>query len=472
LIDRRGFIGFVLPSAFHANEGSTGTRHLYLERLGVQFCYSFENRRKLFEIDSRFKFALVVASYRQPGSAFPCAFYLHDDEWLFGQRDNRQLLHYNLEFVCRTGGDYLSLLELRSPQDRDAAEACFLKGEPFGGVCERLSIKLSQELNMTYDSWRFTATAAVLLEDEDPREFTTARRLLQNGYVILHEGKTFWHYDDRWQDRPRYLVALDKLSDKPNWRKTACFYRLAYRDIASSTNERTVVVALLPPCCVVGNTAPTEREVDGRPNVSALLLLGLADAFAFDWTIRIKATTHVNLFILNGGVLAPSASISPFVAHTALRLIANHSGYKPLWREQVGDAWREPGKEPFTWPVLAGDDERWEVRAAIDAVVADAYGLSRDQYAHVLSTFSHKSYPKAPELCLARFDELKQIGLDAFTRKHDPYWDIPLNENLPQPVIDLPIPTAEGERRVADGGVGEFRLRAESRARGGRRRRS
>ena len=36
--------------------------------------------------------------------------------------------------------------------------------------------------------------------------------------------------------------------------------------------------------------------------------------------------------------------------------------------------------------------------------------------------------PKAPELCLAMFDELKAIGLDAFTKKHDPYWDIPLND--------------------------------------------
>jgi len=80
------------------------------------------------------------------------------------------------------------------------------------------------------------------------------------------------------------------------------------------------------------------------------------------------------------------------------------------------------------------------VRAAIDAVVADAYGLTREQYAHVLSTFSHASYRKAPELCLAKFDELRAIGLDAFTKKYDPYWDIPLNENLPQPVIDIPIP--------------------------------
>ena len=48
-------------------------------------------------------------------------------------------------------------------------------------------------------------------------------------------------------------------------------------------------------------------------------------------------------------------------------------------------------------------------------------------------------------MCLARFDELKSIGLGAFTKKHDPYWDIPLNENLPQPVIDLPGLTQAGE---------------------------
>jgi len=84
---------------------------------------------------------------------------------------------------------------------------------------------------------------------------------------------------------------------------------------------------------------------------------------------------------------------------------------------------------------------RTDLRAKGKALrAADAYGLMREQYAHVLSTFSHASYLKAPELCLAKFDELHAIGLDAFTKKYDPYWDIPLNENLPQPVIDIPIP--------------------------------
>jgi hypothetical protein len=82
-------------------------------------------------------------------------------------------------------------------------------------------------------------------------------------------------------------------------------------------------------------------------------------------------------------------------------------------------------------------------------VVAHAYGLTRDQYAHVLSTFSHSSYKDAPCQCLAAFDELQSLGLEAFTKKHDPYWDIPLNENLPQPVIDLPIPAPQDLREEA-----------------------
>ncbi len=92
-----------------------------------------------------------------------------------------------------------------------------------------------------------------------------------------------------------------------------------------------------------------------------------------------------------------------------------------------------------SWPVLESGEERWAVRAAIDAVVVDAYGLDREQYVHALSSFSHRSYTQAPELCLATFDELKKLGLEAFTKKHDPYWDIPLNENLPEPAIDLPV---------------------------------
>src|SRR5262249_11784369 len=101
LLRMAGTVGVVLPSAFHANEGATGTRRLYLERMSLRYCFSFENRRKLFEIHSSYKFATVVAQAGKPTDTFDCAFYLHDDEWLFGERDGREPLRYALEFVRR-----------------------------------------------------------------------------------------------------------------------------------------------------------------------------------------------------------------------------------------------------------------------------------------------------------------------------------------------------------------------------------
>jgi hypothetical protein len=293
---------------------------------------------------------------------------------------------------------------------------------------------------MTYEAHRFTPTASIFAPNVDPRDPEIAVGLREQGYLPLHEGKTFHQYDDHWDDRPRYCVALTALADKPEWLKAVRYYRLAFRDIASSTNERTAIFCLVPPGCVFGNTAPCERKPEARKAADALVIGAVTDAYAFDWTLRQKNAAHVNLFILNGCPFPNLAATQErFFAHGALRLTCNHAGYAPLWGEQVGDVWREPTPR-LTWPVLAGDDTRWAFRAAIDAVVAQAYGLSRDQYAHVLGSFSHRSYPKAPELCLAAFDELTAIGLEAFCQKHDPYWDIPLNENLPEPVIDLPIP--------------------------------
>ena len=105
----------------------------------------------------------------------------------------------------------------------------------------------------------------------------------------------------------------------------------------------------------------------------------------------------------------------------------------------MGDIWRETEPEQ-SWPIISTEERRWVLRACIDAVVAHSFGLDNEQYQHVLAAFSHRSYPQSPILCLAAFDELQEIGLESFCRKHDPYWDVPLNDSLPQPFIHLPVP--------------------------------
>jgi len=439
LLKPLGLTGIVVPSAFHANEGATGIRQLYLENMGLKCCYSFENRRKIFEIHLSFKFATVIAQKGKITTEFPCGFYLRDDEWLFRDKKERPPLDYNLDFVQKTGGDYLSLLELQSEKDLEVAKVCFANGEPFGKVCNRLGIKLGRELNMTDDAWRFTPTSEILPKGKDPRDPDVAKQLLEMGYLVLHEGKTFHQYNDRWEERPRYLINTSQLINKPDFLDNSLFYRLAYREIASATNERTLIFSLLLFGNLAGHKAPNERTAKNRSNPIALLLLAILNSYTADFIIRLQAGTGVSKFVLMA-LPFPKIQKNKLLSHSALRLTCNHAGYLPLWQEQLGNEWREPNKEPLTFPVLSTDDERWQIRATIDAVVADAYGLNREHYAHILSTFSHKSYPKAPQLCLACFDELQNIGLEAFTQKYDPYWDIPLNENLPKPVIELPTP--------------------------------
>jgi len=468
LLGISGRTGVVVPSAFHANEGATGVRKLYLQQMALQFCYSFENRRKLFEIHAGFKFDLVVASKGSSSTEFLCAFYLHDEQWLHDKK-NPEPYRYNPEFVRKTGGEYYSLLELRKKEDFVISNVFYKNSELLGTVCDKMNMRLGRELNMTDDAWRFTSTESVLPNQKDPRCPEILSSLIEQGYFVLHEGKTFWQYNDRWGARPQQLINITNIKDKESWFNAARFYRLAYRAIQNAENERTFTFMIMCPGALFGNSAPCERAPQNTPYSSKLLIQSICSSFSCDWILRLRATANINLFIARGTPIPDNAfSARQYLIHSSLRLSCNHIGYEPLWREQVGDAWREP-KPAFTWPVLDGDDERWSLRAAIDAVVADAYGLTREQYAHVLSTFSHKSYPKAPELCLARFDELKEIGLEAFTRKHDPYWDIPLNENLPKPVIDLPIPARDGGR-VADGGDGAWFDRGEEAAsQGGKR---
>jgi len=236
------------------------------------------------------------------------------------------------------------------------------------------------------------------------------------------------------------------------------YYKAAYRNIAGVGDQNVSIWTMYPFGVAAGETGRNEFKVWNRPNAYSLGVCAVMNCTVPDWLLQIRVRSHVNAFMLNGTPVIAELLYTPLAVHSALRLICNHSGYAPLWEDQLVKKWREGDKTPFTWPVLASDDERWSVRAAVDSMVANAYGLSRDHYHHVLCKFNHKSYPNAPTLCLAMFDEIKLIGLDAFTRRHDPYWDIPVNKSLPQPVIDLPIPSETAEvDRISTGGD-EFRL--------------
>jgi hypothetical protein len=257
----------------------------------------------------------------------------------------------------------------------------------------------------------------------------------------LHEGKTFHQYTDKWKAEPRYAIRLDAMQDKPNWLRASGHYRVVFREISRSTDERTMISAIIPPDYVFGHKATCEKTPWQRSNASALILCAVFNSFAFDWCLRQKIAASVSLFMLNG-CPAPilSTAAKRFLAHGALRLSCRHADYAQLWRDQLN--------QPFSPDPL----DRATLRAAIDAVVAHGYGLGRDDYRHILGGFSHKTHPTAPEQCLAAFDSLMERGAQTFYRRHDLFSDVPLVDDRPQSVIDCPtasatlIPSTPAER--------------------------
>lgn len=378
-----------MPSAFHANEGTTGIRRLYLEQTRLQWCLSFENRRRIFDIDSRFKFDLIVARRPGPTSALRCGFYLDAIE---DAVDPSRIMRYTREFLEISGGASQTPLELRGKVDLRVAEAFFAQPDRLRGWCADRGIRFGNDLHMTADAGMFQKASG--------------------GGLVLHEGKTFHQYTDRWETLPRYRVARADL--RPGRARAAQYYRLVFRDIARSNDERTMIAFMAPPDVVFGHTATVEKAPWARANADALVLCALFNAFAFDWLVRQKAATHLSLYILDAlPVPRFSAAVRRFLAHGALLLSCNHAGYDALWREQVGSRPR-------------GSIARRSLRYQIDTVVADSYGLDRDGFAQVIASFSHRSASEAASACLAQFEAVRADGAEAFCRRHDPFRHVAL----------------------------------------------
>jgi hypothetical protein len=412
-----GAIGMVVPSSFHANEGTMRLRRRFLGETSLECCFTFENRKRLFDIHGRQKFTLLVARKTGATTAFECAFYMDSIAQL---SDRDRVMVYDRDFVRATGGECETLLELRGQDDFRVAKHMFVGRPDMRGWLDARNLAFGREAHMTDDSHRFSPIASVA-----------------HGFGLpLHEGKTFHQYTDRWKVEPRYGIRHDAMRDKPGWLRASNYYRLAFREISRSTDERTMIAAIIPPGHIFGHKGTCEKSPWTRPNAEALVLCSVFNSFAFDWCVRQKIAASVSLFMLNGcPVPELSSEAVRFLAHGALRLSCSHAGYARLWHEQTG------GGLPMA-PDLATSDQRVALRAALDAVVAHGYCLGRDDYQHMLRSFNHKADASLPERCLAAFDSVSKYGANRFYRRHDPLKGFALVETLGQPASESPTDSA------------------------------
>jgi len=417
-----GHSGLLLPSGVYCQEGATGIRRHLLQDCSVGELYSFENRRKLFPIDSRAKFAALTWTKGGQTDLVVAAFMLHDADWLVlkpGQRDGR-VLHLSRKMIARFSPLYLSIPEFRSAREAELAESIYDRHPPLSQTsADGWSVEISRELNMTEDSELFRLASSLIEEDGYRRTGDGYLRGPHGDvYVPLYEGRLVQQFDHiakayvsgegrgaRWRELsfnekdlvPHYFFPL---ADFRQRFPSKCRYRAGLCAVTGQTNERTLLTAMIPRDCPCPHPVPTLTTSPDSSEVH-LLWVGIANSFVADWLLRLQVSTGVGYYLLEQTAFPrPSvdAEQSRAVIVRVLGLACFSSHMADLWNEV---AQHYPDDLVVPWrPELAASrlSERARLRSEIDAIVADLYGLSVEEFAYILTTFPllDRSQPALP----------------------------------------------------------------------------
>jgi len=168
------------------------------------------------------------------------------------------------------------------------------------------------------------------------------------------------------------------LAYRQNKATLACHHtRIAFRDVARKTDRRTLIACLLPPKVFLTDKAPYLLWPRGDEKDQAFLL-GVLCSIPLDWYARRFVETHVAYFLLNQfPIPRPPRSDKRWQRVVALagRLACPDERFA-TWAKAVGV---DCGKLP--------EDEKQDMIAELDAVVAHLYGLTEAQLIHIFETF-------------------------------------------------------------------------------------
>ncbi len=371
LLREGGDCGIVIPSGIYTDLGAKGLRDLLFEQNKVTGLFCFENRKEIFEgVDSRFKF--VVLTFERGGNTvrFPAAFMRHDVLELAGFPGEIGLL-LSVELIRRLSPDSHSVMEFKSETDICIAEKMLkfpLLGERIDGAW---NLVLTNEFHMTNDSYLFKTESG-------------------KGLLPLYEGKMIWQFDSKYAEPKYWIIETEAQSKLGKAQQGSVFhykdYRLAFREIASNTNERSLIASILPRSVFANHKLMIERRDLPLSPSEQLLGTAIFNSFSFDFMVRQRVTTSISMYVFYQlpapRITASDKRFAPIVGRAAFLICTT-----PEFDELAKAVGLESHKQGVT-----DHTARARLRAELDGLVAHLYGLTETEFAHVLTAF-----PLVPE---------------------------------------------------------------------------
>ncbi|MFD3309445.1 Eco57I restriction-modification methylase domain-containing protein [Streptomyces sp. NPDC058694] len=421
-ITPHGRFGLVLPTGI-ATDATTAPFFSDLVRSArVASFLEFENEAFILsrDVDHRVRFALLTGTGR--------AQRVHKASFAFSVRYIQDLNERRFamppEEILLVNPNTGTLPLFRSRRDAEITLSAQARGKIFQAIGNTLP-SLQTRIRRIYDLGKpagvelCTPTAGI-------------SEKLSN--LRMYEGKLFHAFDHRFASYDGAGLSVAEFSDRnPNDLIEARYYLkdqarldsdlrdwtrpwiLGFRDIARTTDERTVIATALP-------RVPTDYTVrvmipTGR---HPWLFLANINSFVFDYLYRLRlGGTHLSDFIT---YQLPAIPESTYLAHTL--------GHTPLvnwvtsrvleltytacdmrgFAADLGDT-----DSPFRWD----EGRRRVIRAELDALYFHLYGISREDADYILDTFpivrrkdeaKYGTY-RTKELILAEYDRMAEAGL-------------------------------------------------------------
>lgn len=211
----------------------------------------------------------------------------------------------------------------------------------------------------------------------DHRAGSYASRGNERGYRVLPETTPAEYANPTFEAEPFYWLAETEVAARLAGRRWSARWLLGWKDITASTNERTLIPAIIPRAAC-GDTFLLAFPESGRA-IDAACLVANWSALVADYVARQKVSgLHLKYNMFRQLTTLSPFSYTPadraYIVPRVLELTYTSHSMQPFARDLGYDG------PPFAWD----EDRRAFLRAELDAFYARAYGLTRDELRYIL----------------------------------------------------------------------------------------
>ena len=364
-----GSVALYLPAGLIRSKSLAPVRVSLLTDFGEVELSVFMNHAKFFAIDARFKFVLAMLRGKRRVKKLDSVGFNYCTADTSSVAVASSLILDDVLF-CDSSGE-LGAPEVKTENDVSVLKVIWSHSDRMVEQSLFGAIRPMRELDMTLDRYLFERASGLngmqgelpLIEGRMISQFRCGCK----GYLSGSGRSAKWEVVPIGNSRikPQFFVKESNLDQ--TLRTRVQHKRIGFCDIAGQTNERAMQAAFVPEGCVCGNKVPTLLFASED---AAMLWLGLANSFVFDWVVRRYITTTINFFILENLPL-PRIGLNDKLAQKVI------DGVRRIVALEKSDAgWS-------TEQLWAYADER----AKLDALVFEAYGLGIGEFETIISDF-------------------------------------------------------------------------------------